>query len=188
MKKILLSLALIGLTAGAVGGATWAYFSDTKVLGNNTFSAGTVELGAITPGNITLTDLKPGETRQLEFSLGYSGSINAKIFLGAGGSSPTTSPNYLADHLQVQIYEGADLKFDHTAQYLSTYWFKLIDDAAPGSTKNYVVKFTLDAETPNEHQAANNTDTVLLFQALQLEATDPTSMPFQDYLDGKITN
>lgn len=44
MKKIILSLALIGLTIGGVTAATVAYFNDTATIYGSTFSSGTLDL------------------------------------------------------------------------------------------------------------------------------------------------
>lgn len=43
-SEILYSLLVIGLVAAAVGGATWAYFSDTETSTGNTFTAGKLDL------------------------------------------------------------------------------------------------------------------------------------------------
>jgi predicted ribosomally synthesized peptide with SipW-like signal peptide len=44
MKKIILSLTLIGLTIGGVTAATVAYFTDTATLSGTTFSTSTMDL------------------------------------------------------------------------------------------------------------------------------------------------
>ncbi len=47
MKKILLSLALIGLTLASATSATRAFFTDQKVLGDNTFSSGNISIDVL---------------------------------------------------------------------------------------------------------------------------------------------
>lgn len=44
MKRIILSLALIGVVSAVAVGATRAYFSDTVTISGNTFTAGTLDL------------------------------------------------------------------------------------------------------------------------------------------------
>ncbi|TSD02539.1 MAG: von Willebrand factor type A [Parcubacteria group bacterium Athens0714_26] len=44
MKKILISLSIIGLVATIAIGATTAYFKDTEISAGNTFTAGTIDL------------------------------------------------------------------------------------------------------------------------------------------------
>lgn len=45
MKKILISLAVIGAAGAIVAGATGAFFSDTETSTGNTFTAGAIDLG-----------------------------------------------------------------------------------------------------------------------------------------------
>ena len=61
MKKILISLMAIALVVGLVGAGTVAYFSDTETSTNNTFTAGTLDIG-LSPTTIDWTNKKPGDT------------------------------------------------------------------------------------------------------------------------------
>ena len=64
MKKILLSFLGIALVSLAAVGATVAYFSDTEIGEDNTFSAGTLDLKTNDVDGVTsayvLTNMKPG--------------------------------------------------------------------------------------------------------------------------------
>ena len=64
MRKILISLAIIGAVSAIVVGATTAYFSDTETSTGNTFSAGKLDLkvnDADNPGVLfTLSNITPG--------------------------------------------------------------------------------------------------------------------------------
>ena len=66
MKKILISLAIIGVVAVIGVGATVAYFSDTETSTGNTFTAGTLDL-KVNGGDVFIPyavgNLKPGESR-----------------------------------------------------------------------------------------------------------------------------
>lgn len=44
MKRLLLSLSMLGMTSLLAIGATTAYFSDTEISSGNTFTAGTLDL------------------------------------------------------------------------------------------------------------------------------------------------
>ncbi len=44
MKKILISLSIIGIVAGVVVGGTIAFFNDTETSTGNVFTAGTIDL------------------------------------------------------------------------------------------------------------------------------------------------
>jgi predicted ribosomally synthesized peptide with SipW-like signal peptide len=91
MKKILISLGIIGLVGALATGGTLAYLSDTETALGNTFVAGTIDLkvdnesyynGAISPGTtfgpsdlndgklfINFTDLKPDDEGEDTISL-----------------------------------------------------------------------------------------------------------------------
>ncbi len=88
MKKILISLSIIGVVAALGIGGTIAYFSDTETSTGNTFSSGTLDLKV---GNqddpmvvhVTKTDMKP----QAPYS--YQG-YNQQFILRNAGSLPGT--------------------------------------------------------------------------------------------------
>ena len=61
MKKILISLMAIALVIGLVGAGTMAYFNDTETSEDNTFAAGTLDIG-LSPTTIDWTNKKPGDT------------------------------------------------------------------------------------------------------------------------------
>ena len=64
MKKILISLSIIGAVAAIVVGATTAYFSDTETSKGNTLTAGTINLTVdgedpLVKALVELKDMKP---------------------------------------------------------------------------------------------------------------------------------
>lgn len=67
MKKILMSVAVIGFVGAIAAGATGAFFNDTEVSANNVIGAGALDLkvnglnGPVT-AVVNLTDLKPSFT------------------------------------------------------------------------------------------------------------------------------
>jgi len=79
MKKILISLAIIGVVAAIGVGATVAYFSDTETSTGNTFTAGTLDLnldGAnINVVKFTVGDVKPGDSGTGYWTLKNVGSL-----------------------------------------------------------------------------------------------------------------
>jgi len=105
MKKILISLAIIGIVAGIVVGATTAYFSDTETSAGNTFSAGKLdlELGAGNPIPFSVSNLEPGDNGTGKATLtntagSISGDLDIKIanFLQYenGITEPELHPGY----------------------------------------------------------------------------------------------
>ncbi len=73
MKKILISLGVIGAVAAIAVGGTIAYFSDTETSSGNTFTAGTIDI-SIDGQNpwtdtFTMADMKPGYTDYINFKI-----------------------------------------------------------------------------------------------------------------------
>ncbi len=61
MKKILMSLLTVALVSAAVFGATQAYFTDTEIVNNNTFSTGEIDLTTDpTTTAVTMNNAEPG--------------------------------------------------------------------------------------------------------------------------------
>jgi len=90
MKKILISLAIIGVVAAIGIGATVAYFTDTETSTGNTFTAGTMNL-VLTPNSdyavssaplFTETNMEPGvSTAAKTLYFKNAGSIAGKVKL-----------------------------------------------------------------------------------------------------------
>lgn len=64
MKKILMSVMVIGIATAFLGAGTFAYFTDTETSTGNTFTAGTIDLAVNnenpwTSAMFTFTDVKP---------------------------------------------------------------------------------------------------------------------------------
>jgi predicted ribosomally synthesized peptide with SipW-like signal peptide len=82
MKKILISLAIIGVAAGITLGITGAYFTDSQPIEDNVFQAGTLDIqqGPNDLGNMTLSDLMPGvATAPKKLQMGNNGTLHAVI-------------------------------------------------------------------------------------------------------------
>lgn len=92
MKKILLSLATIGVVGAIVAGATSAYFSDTEISTGNTFTAGTIAISladnASWSTGYQMPNLMPGE----------SGNVNLKVT--NTGTNPESLTKKLYDFVQ----------------------------------------------------------------------------------------
>ncbi len=82
MKKIILSLAVVGLVGGLAGGATWAYLSDTVTVEGNTLSTGSVTLGATHELPFEIENLVPGGEFSTDLAIQYDGSTPADLYIG----------------------------------------------------------------------------------------------------------
>ena len=84
MKKILLSLIIIGAVGAVVAGVTTAYFSDTETAVGNTITAGTIDI-KVNDANpwsspFTIGDLKPGETDYMNLGIENVGMNPVEIY------------------------------------------------------------------------------------------------------------
>lgn len=70
--------ALLGITL--IAGGTYAYFNDTEAT-NNTFAAGTLDLGINKETIIGIDNIKPGDTFFRDFQLSNDGSLDMKQVL-----------------------------------------------------------------------------------------------------------
>lgn len=83
MRKVLISLSIIGAVAAIVVGATTAYFSDTETSSGNVVKAGSLDLtlngfNGVTAGPvIEISDMKPSQVK-------YSKPITLKVFDNPG--------------------------------------------------------------------------------------------------------
>lgn len=80
MKRILLSLVMLGATSILAIGATTAFFSDTEISSGNTITAGTLDLkldGVDNPttAKFDITNAKPEDQPKRTFILKNAGSI-----------------------------------------------------------------------------------------------------------------
>ncbi|MBP1759269.1 MAG: hypothetical protein H6Q63_186 [Firmicutes bacterium] len=80
-KRILVSLATMGIVATLVGGATFAIFTDQSTNASNTFTAGTleVEAGAQNTQGVVLTNMAPGDTIDGTFVVTNTGTLELRF-------------------------------------------------------------------------------------------------------------
>ncbi len=128
MKRILLSLMIIGVVAVLIGTGTHALFSDTETSTGNTFTAGTLNLqvGAVDPATVTVSigTIKPTDTgNAATWLIQNMGNINgtldttisaitnnentrSEVETAAGDS--TDDPGELGTLLKVALWMDAD--------------------------------------------------------------------------------
>lgn len=82
MRRLLFSMAMLGLTSALAIGATTAYFSDTESVKGNTFTAGTLDLevdDGVSTAKFTVANMKPGSQSIGTWKLKNTGTINGFI-------------------------------------------------------------------------------------------------------------
>ncbi|MDP2741325.1 MAG: TasA family protein [bacterium] len=167
MKKILISLSIIGAVVAMAVGGTVAYFNDTETSVGNTFTAGTIDI-AIDGSNPwtqshNIGDLKPGETGYINLditnvgqnpvnvsknlsnwnentgSTGYACTITG----GSVSSEPecaaaTANSNTDLNNVQTQIVYDLSVKVYATAGDTNLIWWQDIYTDAEGQTLSQV--------------------------------------------------
>jgi hypothetical protein len=103
-RKLLVSLAVVGLAATAIAAATWSSFSKTSANPSNSFSAGTVSLGDNDASGsvLSLSSVRPGGTSSGCIRVTYNGSLSSAVHLYG---STTGS---LAQYLTLTITRGTE--------------------------------------------------------------------------------
>ena len=121
MKKILGLTIVALLVMGAVGGGTYAYFSDTEDSTNNTLTAGTLDLN-IDGGNDAVTtfsvsDVAPGDSGSANSTLTNVGSLEGELDIstsavtntpGAGGTEYEGGSGELGASANITMYIDVD--------------------------------------------------------------------------------
>ena len=177
MKKILLSLAMVALVGGSAIAVTRAYFSNSQVLGTNTFTTGTVAIGGNVGFPMTVTGLAPGVEVVKDVQLGYLGTLNADLWMGASGTSTT---DYMGNFVKVKIY-NPDMGwiYDNYVSGLSGDWLKIASNIGTGKVNDYHIVFYIDSSfDDNTKQGLLNTDTVFKIYAVQTGGSKPINNPW----------
>jgi predicted ribosomally synthesized peptide with SipW-like signal peptide len=124
MKKILVSMMTIALVSTLIGGGIYAAFSDTETTGNNTMSAGTLDLD-YGGGNgdeqgtafFTLADKAPGDSGSATQTIANAGNATGTLDVsvsaitntaGAGGTEYEGGSGELGGVATIAIWIDVD--------------------------------------------------------------------------------
>jgi len=192
MKKILLSLATIGVVGAIAVSATGAWFSDTETSTGNTFTAGTLDL-AVNGQNtgiipVVVGNIAPGWSKDITYTVKNTGSISGKLSLKSGsvvnteGLNPESEgdivePGELGANIQVEAtVGGTSLGVVGTLNDLDSAEDVLLTSLNAGEEKTIVLRLFVDEEVGNDIQG----DTVTADFTLSLDQT-------QAYVDETTT-
>lgn len=168
---------MIALVGGSAIAVTRAYFSNSQVLEQNTFTTGTVKIGGNVGFPMTVTGLAPGVEVVKNVQLGYTGSLNADIWLGVSG---TDAPYYMGDFVNVKIYNPEmGWIYNGLVSGLSHDWTKIASNISTGKVNDYQITFTIDPNyAENASQGQTNTNTVFKIYAVQTGGSKPSNLPY----------
>ncbi|WP_100010389.1 TasA family protein [Lentibacillus sediminis] len=185
-KKLGMGVATAILGLSLVGGGTFAYFSDAETV-DNTFAAGTLDLGVDPTIAFDIDNLKPGDTMIRSFKMTNEGSLNiSKVLM----NTSFTGTEEFANHLKVDFLASDLTVIDELSGYTVAelaqikdtditpgfpIWFDFIVDAQgiPNGTEDWVtIKITFEdnGQDQNNLQGAN-LDVAFELEAHQTEGT-----------------
>ena len=137
-KKIIVSLAVIGVVAAIAVGGTVAYFSDTETSTGNTFTAGTIDIAVNDQnpwsqnGQYHFADMKPSQVEYSNFTINNVGTnpVNVwkKVDVGQTLGGEISEPECLEQH---GTWDGANCTDETEKSDIAkrTDWFSLISCA-----------------------------------------------------------
>jgi len=103
MRKLLLTVLLVGIAGSVAGSATFSAFSSTTSNGGNSFAAGTVLLSDNDAGSAlyAVTNAKPNDSSVTCIKVTYTGTLAADVRLYT-----TSTVNALASYVNLTIEKG----------------------------------------------------------------------------------
>lgn len=157
-KRISLSLLAIAMVSLVVSAASFALFSAQSSNVGNTFTAGTVTLGAPMTDLIDVNNIAPGDSGSMNYAIQYTGSLDAWIgidttsggdlFTCDGGGQFTIG---LSDGVNAYSANGVD---------------QVVGNYAPGDTLNLTVNWALALAAGNDCQG-DSANMTLMVKAVQ---------------------
>ena len=206
MKKILMSILVIGVTFAMLGAGTFSYFSDEETSAGNTFSAGTIDIEIDTENPWTsyeiLAEAKPCETRYIDFTIknvGLNPCViwkHIEITAEEGGEYPepesvvdpgdtiTDISNWILYDLVVDedvIFYDED---GYTLNDIACMWMPLGQILQPGETMDVIQSYHLKPETGNAYQGDYVEFTITLYAEQKL-GNGPVQQSNKLFLDNK---
>ena len=128
MKRILMSMMIIMVVAGMIGGGVYAAFSDTETSSGNGLAAGTLDLDVdgvdSPPAMFSITNMKPGDASSDFAVLSNSGTISGTLGIslstitnvgGSGGTEYEDGIGHLGGVATIAIYIDVDQSGTWTA-------------------------------------------------------------------------
>ena len=102
--KILKSLVIVFAMVAMVAGATSSYFTDTKTVAGNTFTAGTVILN-VSPGSAVwvMGNMAPGQSVTNSLAVKNDGTLQSSLMASMAFAEADATPNPVPDMTAKQV-------------------------------------------------------------------------------------
>lgn len=189
MKNLLVRLALVGGVAASVVTATGAFFSDTETAGNNTMTAGSLDVSVSVQNepttaftNIPLEDnWAPGEEVLVNFDVNNTGTLPLNLRGAATGTwgEPGLDSQNMVKVTKVERWEGSgwDELVSNPAGITGLFYYSpdgtntALFEVAPGAAAQFQLTVKFDEAAGNEFESK------VFTTAVQVEAKQ-TNAPF----------
>lgn len=169
-KRIVVSMLVIALAAALLGGAAFAWFTDSESAAAQ-FTAGTLDLADLQASLVTIENMAPGDVTAAEtLTIANSGSL--EMFYRISFVKDVAS-GILGDVLHVYI-DGVDQ--GTLASLEGDFIFDSTMRLAAGVSKDFSIEFELPGTTGNAYQNQTYTGK-LVVQAVQVKNNEAGGLP-----------
>jgi predicted ribosomally synthesized peptide with SipW-like signal peptide len=172
-KKIFVSFLVLILLLIGTTGAVIAYFSDTKIISDNTFTTGSVRLDSSLTTPIIFENLLPGDSQSQDISIKYDGTVKADLYFGISNQNLINSPFYNSveeeSYLELSVFDNdsSETIIDwQDYKFFLINWSELMAQVDPGTTKNYRIDARLKSSVENDLQGKTDSSN-LIFHTVQ---------------------
>ncbi|MFD2369574.1 TasA family protein [Brevibacillus sp. GCM10020057] len=182
-KQLALSLASVGIGAALLGGGTYAWFSSTASISDNTFAAGTLDMEVAAVNGyqmkFDLQGLKPGDYMTRRFDIKNTGSLDIKEVLLQLNFNPETDFSEGTDpDGHVNINDAAGKKAS-ALDYLSQFEFQFFKTEAESPYT------TSDMDLLKQLKWRLGKNTVTLRDLYELTQTERIDIAYRNLLNPK---
>lgn len=178
-KKIVVSMLVIALAAALLGGATFAWFTDSDST-TATFTAGTLDVALTDTSDavftLELTGMAPGDSLSTDIKVANTGNLDLYYrFL----FTETAPGGTLDDALTVTISQGATIIADGVLLSSLISGGAIFDNTtmelAPAASATYTIEIELPTDTGNTYKGTSFDGTFVVEATQVKNQADPTN-------------
>lgn len=154
-KNVVVSMLIIALAAALLGGATFAWFTDSKQASAN-FTTGTIILGETIATPLSISNMAPNDTTEWEITIANEGTLDLYYRLGFSGNGNLAKVLHVTiDGQDNVIIDGEDKR---TLQEIIDSGY-IFDESmrinAGAENHTLTITFHLPPEAGNEYQGSS---------------------------------
>ncbi|MGI6363833.1 MAG: TasA family protein [Bacillota bacterium] len=150
-KNVVVSMLIIALAAALLGGATFAWFTDSKQV-SATFTTGTIILGEDIATPLSISNMAPNDTTEWEITIANEGTLDLYYRLGFSGNGNLAKVLHVTiDGEDNVIIDGEDT-LQEIIDSLAIFSTSTMRINAGAENHTLTITFHLPAETGNDYQ------------------------------------